>query len=114
MTAAATIGSFHPSRRGYRFTVLLFVGLLTYGSYFGYDVVGALAPTLMGAWHTISDSDPAPKMNRPTIATVRLGANATIAAPATTTAARMMAVSRVPSRSESSPPNATVRMAATL
>lgn len=48
----ASVGAFHPSRRTYRFTVLLFAALLTYGSYFAYDVVGALAPTLMDKWHT--------------------------------------------------------------
>ena len=48
-------GGFHPSTRAYRFTLLVFVGLLTYGSYFAYDVVGALAPTLMGAWHTTQE-----------------------------------------------------------
>ena len=39
-------GFFHPSTRLYRFTILLFVSLLTYGSYFAYDSVGAIAPTL--------------------------------------------------------------------
>ncbi len=48
-------GGFHPKARAYRFTLLVFVGLLTYGSYFAYDVVGALAPTLMGAWHTTQE-----------------------------------------------------------
>ena len=48
-------GGFHPSSRAYRFALLVFVGLLTYGSYFAYDVVGALAPTLMGAWHTTQE-----------------------------------------------------------
>jgi MFS family permease len=48
-------GFFHPSGRPYRFTVLLFVGLLTYGSYFAYDVIGALAPILMDKWHTGQD-----------------------------------------------------------
>ena len=38
---------FHPSRRPYRFTILLFVSLLTYGSYFAYDSLGAIAPTLL-------------------------------------------------------------------
>ncbi len=38
---------FHPSRRAYRFTILVFVSLLTYGSYFAYDSVGAIAPTLL-------------------------------------------------------------------
>lgn len=37
----------HPSRRAYRFLVLLFVALLTYGSYFAYDSIGAIAPTLI-------------------------------------------------------------------
>ncbi len=40
-------GVFHPSTRLYRFTILLFVSLLTYGSYFAYDSVGAIAPTLL-------------------------------------------------------------------
>ncbi|HEY3384151.1 MAG TPA: MFS transporter [Vicinamibacterales bacterium] len=35
-----------------RVVVLIFVGLLTYGSYFAYDSVGALAPTLIQAWNT--------------------------------------------------------------
>jgi len=38
---------FHPSRKPYRFTILLFVSLLTYGSYFAYDSIGAIAPTLL-------------------------------------------------------------------
>ncbi|PJB76986.1 MAG: MFS transporter [Acidobacteria bacterium CG_4_9_14_3_um_filter_49_7] len=40
-------GIFHPSKRLYRFTILVFVSLLTYGSYFAYDSVGAIAPTLL-------------------------------------------------------------------
>jgi MFS family permease len=40
-------GFFHPSTRLYRFTILVFVSLLTYGSYFAYDSVGAIAPTLL-------------------------------------------------------------------
>lgn len=48
----APVGAFHPSRGPYRFTVLLFVGLLPFGSYFAYDSIGAMAPTLMTAWHT--------------------------------------------------------------
>jgi MFS family permease len=52
-TAARTAGGwFHPSRGAYRYTVLLFVGLMPFGSYFAYDSVGAMAPTLMKAWHT--------------------------------------------------------------
>ncbi|HUI63322.1 MAG TPA: MFS transporter [Bacteroidota bacterium] len=38
-----------PHHRGYRFTVLFFVSLLTFGSYFAYDSVGAIAPTLVSA-----------------------------------------------------------------
>ena len=38
---------FHPAGRPYRFTILLFVSLLTYGSYFAYDSLGAIAPTLL-------------------------------------------------------------------
>lgn len=38
-----------PRHRTYRFTVLLFVSLLTFGSYFAYDSVGAIAPTLVAA-----------------------------------------------------------------
>ena len=45
------VGWFHPSRGAYRYTVLLFVGLLPFGSYFAYDSIGAMAPTLMKAWH---------------------------------------------------------------
>ena len=55
MTDAGAASTFHPSTRAYRFALLFFVGLLTYGSYFAYDVVGALAPTLMGAWHTTQE-----------------------------------------------------------
>lgn len=40
-------GFFHPSKRAYRFTVLLFAASLTFGSYFAYDIIGAIAPTLI-------------------------------------------------------------------
>lgn len=50
--AAVQTGWFHPSRKAYRYTVLVFVGLLPFGSYFAYDSIGAMAPTLMKAWHT--------------------------------------------------------------
>lgn len=40
---------FHPSGRSYRFSVLFVVSLLTFGSYFAYDSVGAIAPTLIEA-----------------------------------------------------------------
>lgn len=45
--APAPQGAFHPSTRLYRFTVLFFVALLTFGSYFAYDIIGAIAPTLV-------------------------------------------------------------------
>ena len=48
----AVAGPFHPSRGTYRFVVLLIAGLLTFGSYFAYDSVGALVDTLLKAWHT--------------------------------------------------------------
>ncbi len=40
-------GAFHPSRAIYRFTILIFVASLSFGSYFAYDIVGGLAPTLV-------------------------------------------------------------------
>jgi MFS family permease len=36
-----------PTTRFYRFTILIFVSLLTFGSYFAYDIIGAIAPTLV-------------------------------------------------------------------
>ncbi|HFE65360.1 MAG TPA: MFS transporter [Caldithrix sp.] len=39
--------AFHPATRLYRFSVLLFVSLLTFGSYFAYDIIGAIAPRLV-------------------------------------------------------------------
>ncbi len=44
---SSEIGWFHPSRKLYRFTILFFVSALTYGSYFAYDSLGAIAPTLL-------------------------------------------------------------------
>ena len=41
---------FHPAGRRYRFVVLFFVSLLTYGSYFAYDSVGAIPDQLMKVW----------------------------------------------------------------
>jgi len=38
---------FHPAGRPYRFAVLFFVSLLTFGSYFAYDVIGAIALRLV-------------------------------------------------------------------
>ena len=42
-------GPFHPGTARYRFTILLFICLLTFGSYFAYDSVSALETTLMKA-----------------------------------------------------------------
>ncbi len=47
MTAAAELELFHPAKKLYRFTVLLFVSILTYGSYFAYDSVGAIPNLIM-------------------------------------------------------------------
>ncbi len=45
----ATVSSFHPSTRLYRFTLLLFVSMLTFGSYFAYDSIGAIENILIQA-----------------------------------------------------------------
>ena len=45
--ATQTVGWFHPSRRPYRFTVLLFAAFMMYGSYFAYDAIGAIENSLM-------------------------------------------------------------------
>jgi len=50
MTDAATappVGFFHPTRPIYRFVNLLFISSLTFGSYFAYDIIGAIAPSLI-------------------------------------------------------------------
>ncbi len=47
MTAPAPAGAWHPANKAYRFTVLLFASLLTFGSYFAYDIIGAIAPSLV-------------------------------------------------------------------
>ena len=44
-------GLFHPTRSFYRFSVLFFVALLSFGSYFAYDIVSAIAPTLIEDLH---------------------------------------------------------------
>jgi MFS family permease len=46
-----SMGFFHPSKRPYRFTILLFISLLVLGSYFAYDSIGALETTLIEALH---------------------------------------------------------------
>ncbi|MCX6558967.1 MAG: MFS transporter [Candidatus Aminicenantes bacterium] len=40
-------GPFHPTKPLYRFSLLIFVAMLSFGSYFAYDIVGAIAPTLV-------------------------------------------------------------------
>ncbi len=52
-----------PTSKLYRFTILFFISMLTFGSYFAYDIIGAIAPTLIeelgasrgtvGAFYTI-------------------------------------------------------------
>ncbi len=39
--------TFKPSSKAYRFTILFFISMLTFGSYFAYDIIGAIAPTLV-------------------------------------------------------------------
>ncbi len=46
-TLDKSAGAFHPSRALYRFTILIFVSSLTFGSYFAYDIVSAIAPSLV-------------------------------------------------------------------
>ncbi len=50
-TAVRVGGFFHPSSRIYRFTNLFFIASLSFGSYFAYDIVGAIAPTLVEELH---------------------------------------------------------------
>ncbi len=40
-------GFFHPATTLYRFTILIFVASLSFGSYFAYDIIGAIARTLV-------------------------------------------------------------------
>jgi MFS family permease len=47
VAASQRRGAFHPATLRYRFSILLFICLLTFGSYFAYDSIGALAPTLI-------------------------------------------------------------------
>lgn len=46
---AADYGPFHPATKSYRYTVLAFVAMLTLGSYFAYDIIGAVADSLMAS-----------------------------------------------------------------
>ncbi len=45
--ADSTASFFSPDKKPYRFTILFFVSMLTFGSYFAYDIIGAIAPTLI-------------------------------------------------------------------
>jgi len=55
-TATENSGFFHPSRAFYRFTILIFVSSLSFGTYFAYDIVGAIAPTLLEELHVDPDT----------------------------------------------------------
>lgn len=48
-TAVPAPGALHPSKALYRFTLLAFVALLTFGSYFAYDSIGAIENVLIPA-----------------------------------------------------------------
>jgi MFS family permease len=50
-TVLESVGFFNPSRRTFRFTILMFISLIVLGSYFAYDSIGALAPTLIVDLH---------------------------------------------------------------
>ncbi|MDD8026919.1 MAG: MFS transporter [Acidobacteriota bacterium] len=50
-TPAASGGALHPAKAAYRFTLLIFVALLTFGSYFAYDSIGAIENVLIQALH---------------------------------------------------------------
>ncbi len=45
MTAVA--GILHPTRAPFRFTLLFFVSIIIFGSYFAYDTIGALTPAII-------------------------------------------------------------------
>jgi len=52
MTAVTeAAGAFHPSKKLFRFTILIFVASLSFGSYFAYDIVSGIAPTLVKDLH---------------------------------------------------------------
>jgi len=48
---AAPLGFFHPSKPIFRFSNLLFISSLTFGSYFAYDIIAAIAPSLIEGLH---------------------------------------------------------------
>ncbi len=43
------LSTFHPSKAIYRFTTLVFISLIAFGSYFAYDTIGAISPSLVEA-----------------------------------------------------------------
>ncbi len=45
--AVEPAGLFHPSRPIYRFINLVFIASLSFGSYFAYDIIGAIAPSII-------------------------------------------------------------------
>jgi MFS family permease len=47
MSDTPAAAAFHPAKPLFRFTLLIFVAMLSFGSYFAYDIVGAIAPTLV-------------------------------------------------------------------
>src|SRR4030042_4654806 len=48
MKNSATGSDFlYPASKPFRFTILLSASLLTFGSYFAYDIIGAVAPSLV-------------------------------------------------------------------
>jgi len=44
---AANYPTFHPATKVYRYAILIFISLLTFGSYFAYDSIGAIENILM-------------------------------------------------------------------
>jgi hypothetical protein len=68
----------------------------------------------MALWTTISVSDPAPKMARPSAAIPKLSEAATITAPITTSAEKRRLERRVPIRSIRRPPTSSDGIAARL
>jgi len=43
----SSLPRFHPATRAFRFSILIFISLLSFGTYFAYDIIGAVAPTLI-------------------------------------------------------------------
>ena len=69
---------------------------------------------MMALWATIMDSEPMPNRTRPASRTAKLGAQATMAAPATTKPEKIRLARRTPTRSIRTPPTPTATTAATL